>query len=60
MSDDEADFIHEFEWTRPRHGGLIINAAPIFDMRPEALARRLQRAKANGYNGFFTSEGMKK
>jgi hypothetical protein len=60
MSLDEDEFISEFEWTRPRHGGLIINAAPIFDMRPEALARRLARAKANGYDGFFSSEGMKK
>jgi hypothetical protein len=60
VSNEQDDFIEEFEWTRPRHGGLIINAAPIFDMRPEALARRLQRAKASGYTGFFSSEGMKK
>jgi len=28
------DFIAEFEWTRSRHGGLVSNAAKIFDSKP--------------------------
>jgi hypothetical protein len=42
------ELIDEFEWTRCRHGGLLSVAAHIFGINPEALARRFQRAKAQG------------
>lgn len=42
------ELIAEFEWTRCRHQGLISVAAEIFAMRPAALTRRFERAKAAG------------
>ncbi|MDO8308135.1 MAG: hypothetical protein Q7V58_07240 [Actinomycetota bacterium] len=44
-----AEFVEEFEWTRCRHGGIVTVAAPIFGLRPDALARRLYRARQGGF-----------
>jgi hypothetical protein len=42
------DFIAEFEWTRSRHGGLVSNAAKIFDSNPRTICGRLERARSKG------------
>jgi hypothetical protein len=44
------DFIAEFEWTRSRHGGLVSNAAKIFDSNPRTICGRLERARSKGIN----------
>ncbi len=48
------DVIAEFEWTRPRHGGLVDVAAPILEMKPMSLSRALHRARKNGHDVRFT------
>lgn len=47
---DYAEFVAEFEWTRSRHNGEVVLAAPIFGMQPSGLEQRLRRAKAAGYH----------
>ena len=42
------ELVEEFEWTRTRHGGYLELAAPIFGLSPEALEKRLRRARKNG------------
>lgn len=43
------ELVAEFEWTWSRHQGDVCVAAPIFDCRPDALARRLNRARQRGF-----------
>jgi hypothetical protein len=45
----------QFEQTRPRHGGVIGDAACHLGMTPTALQRALYRAKKKGWDGFFTT-----
>ena len=45
--------IEEFEELRPRHNGVIVDAAPMMGMTPNALERALYRARKNGYEGKF-------
>ena len=51
-----AEFIAEFEWTWIRHGGRVSLAAEVFQARPEAIARRLARAKAKGIEVTFIDD----
>ncbi len=48
MSEEVAHLVREFEWTRPRHGGDVEYAAPIFGMTPEGLDWALRRANDSG------------
>jgi transposase len=61
MSDtyDVADFVREFEWTRPRHGGQIQFAAVVFGVSVATVEKRLRRAQARGIEVEFTvGDGM--
>ena len=51
-----AEFIEEFQWTWIRHGGRVSLAAEVFQARPEAIARRLARAKAKGIEVTFIDD----
>ena len=42
------ELITEYQWTWPRHHGVISVAAEILGMTPSALARALSRAKRDG------------
>jgi hypothetical protein len=42
------EVLHEFEWTRSRHKGSVVTAAPLLGMNPRALAQALYRARKAG------------
>lgn len=54
-----AEFIAEFQWTWVRHGGRVSLAAEVFQARPDAIARRLARAKAKGIDVNFIDDKKK-
>lgn len=51
---DYADIVREFEWTRPRHGGVVRWAAPILGLSVVGLDQILVRARARGIAVEFT------
>jgi hypothetical protein len=53
---DTADFLAEFEWTRPRHHGKVTEAAKVFDLTPSAINQRLRRAKRSGADVTFIDD----
>lgn len=54
-----AEFIAEFQWTWVRHGGRVSLAAEVFQARPDAIVRRLARAKAKGIDVNFIDDKKK-
>ena len=50
------EFLAEFEWTRSMHGGLLSLASAIFDSKPAAIAKRLERARAAGVQVSYTDD----
>jgi hypothetical protein len=48
--------LYEFEWTRTRHKGSILTAAPMLGMNPKALAQALYRARKAGVAVSFTDD----
>jgi len=55
----QQEFLEEFEWTRCRHGGLISVASTIFNSKPAAIARRLERLRAKGVQVDFTDDSRR-
>jgi hypothetical protein len=55
----QQEFLEEFEWTRCRHGGLISVASTIFNSKPAAIARRLERLRAKGVQVDFTDDSKR-
>lgn len=56
VSSELRHIIAEFEWTRPRHGGDLDKAAPIFGYTPGALEQMLYRARRQGFDVQFQSK----
>ena len=51
---DYADIVREFEWTRPRHGGVVLFAAPVLGLSVAGLDQILVRARRRGIAVEFT------
>jgi hypothetical protein len=56
MTRQRQEFLAEWEHTWVRHHGYVTAAAPIFDTTPQALARRLYRAKRDNYPVRFVDD----
>lgn len=54
-----AEFVHEFKHTWSRHLGYVSEAAAIFGMKPDAVARRLYRYKQQGFDITFIDDTKK-
>lgn len=53
------DVIAEFEWTRPRHGGVLQFAAPILGLSVTALEQMFYRAIRQGAHVAFTNSNSR-
>ncbi len=54
-----AELLSEFRHTWARHGGSVLAAAHLFGTKPDALARRLYRARAAGLDVAFTDDSKR-
>lgn len=60
MKREVKDLIAEFEWTRDRHGGDVVKAAPIFGLTPAALEQVFRRANRESGEVLVRFKGVSK